>query len=111
MLELGHKKLFVDLGASSLLSAAKEERAIAVEIKSFRGKSDVKDLQQAIGQYVMYKHLLTYLGKQRELFLAVTKDVYNDVFKLELVQLMIKMVSLRLVIFDPESKEIIEWTP
>jgi hypothetical protein len=36
--------LFIDLGAQQLLAAQKAERKIAVEIKSFVGKSDIDDL-------------------------------------------------------------------
>ena len=43
----------MDLGAERLISAEKGTRKIVVEIKSFVSRSDVKDLQQALGQYIM----------------------------------------------------------
>lgn len=52
------KKLFVDWSAEKLLAAEKGERKIAVEIKSFVGKSDINDLEDAVGQYVLYETLL-----------------------------------------------------
>ncbi|NEQ24703.1 MAG: hypothetical protein F6K28_37470 [Microcoleus sp. SIO2G3] len=54
ILKLGKKDLYVDLGAMQLLAAKKAERKIAVEIKSFTGRSDVDDLEKALGQYVLY---------------------------------------------------------
>ena len=51
-LEIGRKRLSVDLGAEKLISAKKSKRRIVVEVKSFIGQSDVKDLEQALGQYI-----------------------------------------------------------
>jgi XisH protein len=53
-LRIGKKPLAMDLGAERLISAEKGTRKIVVEVKSFVGRSDVKDLQQALGQYVLY---------------------------------------------------------
>lgn len=47
------KNLYVDLGAERLLAAEKAERRIAVEIKSFVGRSDIADLEAALGQFVL----------------------------------------------------------
>jgi hypothetical protein len=47
----GQKDVFVDLGAERLLAAEKGAERIAVEIKSFQGNSDIRDLENAIGQY------------------------------------------------------------
>lgn len=40
--------VYVDLGAE-VLAAEKENRLIAVEIKSFLGHSETRDLEQALG--------------------------------------------------------------
>jgi len=55
---VGKKRLVMDLGAERLISAEKGTRKIIVEIKSFVSRSDVKDLQQALGQYIMYHQVL-----------------------------------------------------
>lgn len=57
-LEIGSKDLFVDLGAHQLIAAESEQRKIAVEIKSFIGRSDVEDLEKALGQFVLYHEIL-----------------------------------------------------
>ncbi|MEB3280223.1 MAG: element excision factor XisH family protein [Lyngbya sp.] len=54
-LRWGTKDMYVDLGAKQLLAAELEDRKIAVEIKSFIGYSDVEDLRNAVGQFVMYR--------------------------------------------------------
>lgn len=52
-LQIGKKRLSADLGAERLISAEKGIQTIVVEVKSFVGQSDVKDLEQALGQYVL----------------------------------------------------------
>lgn len=42
------------MGAKKLLAVEREGQTIAVEIKSFVGKSPVKDWENAIGQYTLY---------------------------------------------------------
>ncbi len=58
LLKLGGKRLEIDLGAECLISAEKSKREIVVEIKSFVGRSDVRDLEQALGQYTLYHQIL-----------------------------------------------------
>jgi hypothetical protein len=48
-LQIGKKRLSADLGAERLISAEKGIQKIVVEVKSFVGQSDVKDLEQAFG--------------------------------------------------------------
>src|SRR5262249_281931 len=57
-LTFGQRNVFVDLGAARLVAAERNQEKIAVEIKSFHGASDVRDLEMALGQYVFYRSLL-----------------------------------------------------
>jgi len=43
----GQRNVFVDFGAERMLAAEKGNQKIAVEIKSFQGASDIRDLEQA----------------------------------------------------------------
>jgi hypothetical protein len=52
---------------------------IVVEVKSFVGPSDVKDLEQALGQYVLYRQILDAMGVERSLYLAVSQPTFNSV--------------------------------
>ncbi len=52
-LRIGGRSAFVDLGAEKLFAAEKEGKRIAVEVKSFISPSPIKDLEQALGQYIM----------------------------------------------------------
>ena len=57
-LRWGKKDMYVDLGARQLLAAEREERKIAVEIKSFVGASEMEDLKNAVGQFVLYRAVM-----------------------------------------------------
>ena len=48
-LQIGKKRLSADLCAERLISAERGIHRIVVEVKSFVGRSDVKDLEQALG--------------------------------------------------------------
>ncbi len=67
----GDHNLFVDLGAEKLLAAEKSGLQIAVEIKSFISRSQVNDLENALGQYLLYRSLLKRREPERVIYLAV----------------------------------------
>src|SRR5713101_8422985 len=58
LLSYGKHKLYADLGAEKLFAAEKANRKIVVEVKSFRGPSEVEDLEEACGSYAVYRSIL-----------------------------------------------------
>ena len=58
-MKLGSADLFVDLGAEKLIAAEKGNVKIAVEVKSFLGKSIIAETQDAIGQFLMYQVVMS----------------------------------------------------
>jgi XisH protein len=110
-LHVGKKDLFVDLGAERLLSAMKEGRKIAVEVKSFLGPSEVADLESALGQYIIYRDILEETEPDRLIYLAVSADAYEELFKEPIGQLVLSRQHLRLIVFDAEKGVIVQWIP
>ena len=108
-LKLGKKDFYVDLGASNLLAAEKEARKIAVEIKSFTGRSDINDLEKALGQYVLYHDILSEIEPSRALFLAVPTMIAEDLFEEPVGKLLLKKRRLKLISFEPEKEVIKQW--
>jgi len=108
-LKVGGRSTFIDLGAEKLFAAEKEGQRIAVEVKSFISPSPVKDLEQALGQYIMYSQVLERQSLNRLLYLAISESVFLDFFSEELPQLMIELNDLKLLIFDPDTEEIVKW--
>lgn len=67
--------MFVDLAATEsstldgmvggFIGAEYENSRIAIEIKEFRGSSAIANLEQAIGQYILYQLLLKQVDPAR----------------------------------------------
>lgn len=108
-LKYGSQEMYVDLGAEEILAAEKGGRKIAVEIKSFLGPSEITDLERALGQFVLYRSVLEKTDADRLLFLAVTEEIFLDVFEEPLGKLIVEKQKLSLIVFDPDSEEIKQW--
>lgn len=109
-LQWGKKDMYVDLGAERLVAAEKDKRKIAVEVKTFGGPSDVYELERAMGQYFVYKAVMEISEPDRVLYLAVSGEIFREVFEEDLGQLRRERYQAPLIVFDPEKEEIIEWT-
>lgn len=108
-LQAGIHKMFVDLGAEKLLAAEKGERKIAVEIKSFVSKSEINDLENALGQFILYKDVLEETEVQRTLFLAIRQSVFVSIFEDEIGKILLRKKRVNLIVFDELSEEVLQW--
>lgn len=106
---IGSRSVYIDLMAEKLLVAEREGRKIAVEIKSFLSPSPVNDLENALGQYILYRDTLERLEPERILYLAIREEVYTDFFKEEIAQMVVENNHLKLIIFDSEKEEVVRW--
>ncbi len=121
VISYGERFLFVDLGAveasasdsmeSRFIGAQRGSRRIAVEIKKLRGKSVVADLEQAIGQYVLYRLLLNKVDPERELYMAVTDIVHAEIFSEPIGELVIAELPLQLLVVDSKRAKVQTWIP
>jgi hypothetical protein len=108
-LSFGGKNLFVDLGAEeATLAAEKEGRRIAVEIQSFLGRSPLRSLEGAVGQYAIYRLLPAAKDAGRLLYMAVSTGTYRGVLADQFGQLVVSGSNLRLLVFD-EQQRIVQW--
>jgi hypothetical protein len=109
-LACGRKKMWVDLGAERpTIAAEREGKKIAVEIQSFLAASPIRDLQEAVGQYCIYRMVMEDREPERTLYMAVTRAVYEDLFSELIGQLVISRLRVRLVVFDEKQKRIVQW--
>jgi XisH protein len=120
VISYGERFLFIDLAASAdsltdgsgrFIGARRDNSKIAVEIKDFRGNSAIADLEQAIGQYVLYRLLLDRVDPQRELYLAVSDRTVDEIFSEPIGELVISQLPLKLLIVDIEMAEVRQWIP
>ncbi|MBS1795726.1 MAG: XisH family protein [Acidobacteria bacterium] len=100
---------YIDLGAEKLISAEKGGMKIAVEIKSFIGKSTLFEFHAALGQFLNYKLALQKSESERVLFLAVPQKVYNEFFTIEFIAESISLHQVKILVYDIEKEVIAEW--
>jgi hypothetical protein len=105
------KSVFVDLGAERVLAAEKENEKIAIEVKTFRGASDIVDFEQAVGQYVFYRSLIGRTQPERKLFLAIPIDAYETTFQEPIIRPALEDLNVALFVFDPKKEVILKWIP
>ncbi|NER00078.1 MAG: XisH protein, partial [Cyanothece sp. SIO2G6] len=54
-LTYGGDRVYADIAAEKAIAAKRDNQRIIVEVKSFIGRSFIHELEQAIGQYVVYR--------------------------------------------------------
>ncbi len=106
----GGRDLYVDLGAEPVVvGAEKGTQRIAVEISSFLNRSPVRDLQEAVGQYGVYRAVLAESEPERNLYLAAPLHVYEGLLSEKFGQLIVNRLQLRLLVFDDEAQRVVQW--
>lgn len=108
-LEYEGERVFIDLGAKRLIAASRGDEKIAVEIKSFVGRSIIHDLVMTLGQYVLYLSFLRRLDPSRKLYVGLSDVVYQTVFKREAVQMLMEDNHVSLLVVNTDQEEVVEW--
>jgi hypothetical protein len=103
------RQLRIDLGAEKLIGAERNNQRIAVEIKTFLAPSTLSEFHAALGQFLNYRLALKVRQPDRVLFLAIPQEIYQSFFLEEFTQLSIAEYQLKLIIFDIDSEEILQW--
>ena len=110
-LRWGVRDMYVDLGATQLLAAQQQERQIAVEVKSFLGGSEINSLENAVGQYIVYRDVMAKTEPNRTLYLAITEEAFDGIFSEPIGQLIIESNNLNLIVFNSLDEVIKQWLP
>ncbi|NJL38743.1 MAG: fatty-acid synthase [Leptolyngbyaceae cyanobacterium RM2_2_4] len=108
-LKIGRKDLFIDLAGEKLITAEKDTQKIAVEIKSFISPSEIRDLETALGQYVLYQNILSRIDPERTLYLAIRDASFLKLFEQEVGQILLENQVLKLFTFNPDQEVITRW--
>jgi hypothetical protein len=105
------RNLSIDLGAERLIIAAERQtEKIAVEIKSFLRDSRIADLEDALGQYVLYEEILKRTHPDRVLYLAIPQTAYHDLFERDaFAQILLDSQRLKIIVYDHQQEEIKQW--
>ncbi|MGK7956327.1 MAG: XisH family protein [Crocosphaera sp.] len=108
-LKVSDVEFYIDLGAERLIAAEKAGQKIAIEIKSFLGTSEVREFHLALGQILNYRLALNQEDPQRNLYLAIPRDTYEDFFSRKFIQYSIAEYQIKLLIFDSIKQEVFLW--
>lgn len=108
---VGKTDLLIDLGAERILAAERGGERIAVEIKSFIKPSLIQDLKEALGQYILYEGALLESPENigRTLFLAIRIATYEAIFDEAIGKMLLRHAKLKMIVYDSEKEEIVEW--
>jgi len=110
-------ELYADLAAirdpfsseTAPIAAERENQKIVVEIKSFVGRSLMRDFHTAVGQYTIYKNLIQQTDSGFKLFLGIDDITYENFFRREGIAFLTKENQISLLIVDIEKEEIVQW--
>ena len=106
----GERDFYVDLGAERVVAAEKAGKRIAVEVKSFLGASPMRDLELALGQFLLYRSILEEQEPARGLFLAIPEEA-AAILDEPVGRLLVAKHLIRAVIFNPGKEEVLRWIP
>ena len=90
--------IFADLAAEKPLAA--ERNGHKVEIKSFLSPSPMRDFEIALGQYILYRNLISLTEPEYQIYLAIKDSIYENFFQRESIQAIVKINQLLLLVVE-----------
>lgn len=76
---------------------------------AFVSPSEIKDLEIALGQYVLYQNVLMRIDPERVLYLAIRELTFIKLFEQEIGQILLENQVIKVLTFNPETEEIQRW--
>jgi hypothetical protein len=101
--------IFIDLAAEKIIVANRDHQKIAVEVKSFLSPSTISDFHTAVGQFINYRYALADYEPDRVLYLSVPVTTHEEFFTTPFISSVIQRSQIHLLIFNPVTKEIVQW--
>jgi hypothetical protein len=92
-----------------LLGADKDERKIAVIVKSFVDCYSVEDLQRALAHLRPYHTSLHATAPDRTLYLAVRQTTYQEYFTESVGAQLLASQPMLCMVFAPRTEAIVTW--
>ena len=108
-ISVGERTVYVDLAAERIIAAERGNARIAVEIKTFLAASEVHELGWAVGQYALYRSLLTRTEPDRRLFLAVPTSIMDGLFQEAVARAVLDDLAVAVLAYDPDLEVITAW--
>lgn len=109
-IEYEELEIFADLVAERTpIVAEKQGKRIIVEVKTFAGRSFIRELQQALGQYDLYVDIITLAKLDYDLYLAISSVIYETFFLRKGTHEIVQRRHLKLLVVDVEREEVVQW--
>ena len=102
-------RLLADLAGEKGIAATKEEQKVVIEVKSFVGRSPMREFQTALGQYLIYRTFIEQTHADYKIYLAVNQDIYDQFFQQIAIQLILTTYQVLLLIVDLNTEEVRRW--
>ncbi len=102
------RRLYIDLQARSSTG-----QIALIEVKGI-ASSPVHELMELIGQYLVYRAALDFLGHTMPLYVALPVETYEAIVEHLLGQTVINTMlktPIPFVLYDPDHEEIVRWIP
>jgi hypothetical protein len=101
--------LFIDLSAEPIITVQRDNKRIAVEIKSFEIQSQITSFYEAFGKYLTYRKALLMVKMDFDLYLAVPKRAFDTIFKKDLVKQLVTEYKVHIVVYSDKNQTITSW--
>ncbi len=69
----------------------------------------LKNLEEALGQYNLYQTLLEVTEPERELFLGVSEKTFAKFFAREEIKFVMQRLNVKMLVVDVDSEEVVQW--
>jgi len=99
----------IDLAAEMPIAAEKDNRRIAIEIKSFLSESFLTNVERALGQYGVYRVLLLAHEPGRTLYLALPQWVKAELLDHAAYRNLLRVFETRLIFYNSDEEVLSEW--
>jgi hypothetical protein len=104
---LPERVLFVDFRVVN----DQDQSALLIEVKGFEQSSQVEALMAALGKYNVYRSAMKYNDIIEPLYLAIPEAAYLGIMSETLGREILRDYEVKLLVFDPEKREIVRWNP
>ncbi|MBI1281705.1 MAG: hypothetical protein GC179_26500 [Anaerolineaceae bacterium] len=102
--------MFVNPDIRAVQRNGSVEQIIVVEVKCFANSdNDLDELYRAIGQYLIYRSVLKIKKLPYKLYLAVPIDVYDRLFRRDVVSETIREAQIKMLLVDIDHEEVVQW--
>lgn len=71
--------------------------------------SPVNDLEEAVGQYIIYEDILEQSEPERIIYMAIRAEVYAQIFSEPIGQVLLQKKRFKLIVFDSLKEAIVKW--